>query len=225
MNPRSGPTTGRARHHQDGPGHYGRLPGHAQQQAGEHGPEGQGDGHAHHDQPDDDPPRMPPQLPQIQRHARVVEDDRHRQRDQRLERGPQQPLGVDVGGDRSRGEAGRQQEDDGGDPQAAGQHLRSDREGENKADSEQDLVGRHGSFQFPVGRFPVGSVSVRSRRRRRNIRSRLRSSFSTQDMSQPPVRRANDRKDASRPGSDPARSRSISRRARSERRRMVTPAW
>jgi hypothetical protein len=77
--PEQRPDHGGARYDQDGPGHHGRLPGQAQQQAGEHGTEGQGDRHAHHDQPDHDPPGMAVQLPQVQRHARVVEDDGHGQ--------------------------------------------------------------------------------------------------------------------------------------------------
>src|SRR5262249_27302382 len=73
----------------------------------------------------------------------VVEDHRDRQRDQRLESRPQQPLRVDIGSERARGEADRQQDDQRRDPQLAGQHLRSDRQHQDQAYPEQHLLGRH----------------------------------------------------------------------------------
>jgi hypothetical protein len=109
-----------------------------------------------------------------------------RQRYQRLEGGPQQALRVDVRGDGADGKAGRQQEDDSGDPQAAGENLRSDGERDDEAHSEQDLIGRHGSFPFSAVESFIRSVSFRSRRRRPNMRDSrhgLRSTFSTQDRS------------------------------------------
>jgi len=215
MKPSSGPDHRRARNHQDGAEHQGRPAGHVQQQAGEHSPEGQGDGHPHHDQPDHHPPGVAAQLSQVQRHARVVEDDGDRERNQRLEGAPQQLLRVDVGGDRTGDEAGRQQ-DDRRDLQKAGEHLRTGRQREDQAHPEQDLIGCHGSFQFSALRSSIGSPGPGSCRRRENSqRRRPASIFSTQRMSWPLVRRANPQKRASRPGSVSARSRSMPRRIRS----------
>jgi hypothetical protein len=66
---------------------------------------------------------------------------------QRLERRSEQVLRVDVGRQGARDEAGRQQEEERGNAQPAGQHLGADREKNNEAESDQDLCGRHASLR------------------------------------------------------------------------------
>jgi hypothetical protein len=65
-----------------------------------------------------------------------------------LERGPEQPLRVDVGRQGARDETGRQQDDDRRDAQPACQHLGADREYDDKANANQDLVCRHASLRW-----------------------------------------------------------------------------
>src|SRR5215831_5985197 len=81
--------------------------------------------------------------PPLQRQARVIQDHRHRQRHQRLERRPQQAVRVDVGGQRAGGEAHREQDDQRRDAQPARHHLGAHREHQDQAHPEQDLVGAH----------------------------------------------------------------------------------
>ena len=64
--------------------------------------------------------------------------------------------------------------------------------GDEHAD-QPDLAARHGSFQFSALRSLTRSPGLGSDRRRKNSQRRLRSIFSTQRMSRPPVRRANPR--------------------------------
>ena len=99
------------------------------------------------DQPDDHPADVALELPQVEAQAGVVQDDGHGQGHQRLEGGPEQSLRVDVGSQRTRDETDRQQHDDRGNAQAAGQYLGADREDENQADASQDLVGRHAALR------------------------------------------------------------------------------
>jgi hypothetical protein len=87
------------------------------------------------------------EFPQVEAEASVIEDDRHGQRHQRLERGTQQPFGVDIGRERTRDETGRKQHDERRDTQPAGHYLGADREYENQADADQDLVGGHPSLR------------------------------------------------------------------------------
>jgi len=87
------------------------------------------------------------ELAQLEAQARVVEDNRHRQGHQRLERRPEQVLRVDIRRQCARDEAGRQQHDEGGNAQPAGQYLRAAREQENQAHSDEDLVCRHAGLR------------------------------------------------------------------------------
>ena len=57
-----------------------------------------------------------------------------------------------------------------------------DGERDDEAHSEQDLIGRHGSFRFSAVQSFIHSVSFRSRRRP-NSQNRLRPISSTQDRS------------------------------------------
>jgi hypothetical protein len=118
---------GRSRHDQDRPGHQCGPAGHAQQQSREHRAKRPGHRDSEGDQPGHHAAGVPAQLPQIQPQAGVVQDDRHRQRHQRLEGRAQQQLRVDIRGERPGDEAGRQQDDDRRHSQPAGKDLRTHR--------------------------------------------------------------------------------------------------
>ncbi len=91
--------------------------------------------------------RVPGELAQLKPEARVVKDDRDRERDHRLEGRPEQLARSDITGQRARGEADGQQDDERGDAQAARQHLRSDREGNGQAQADEDLIRGHKRFK------------------------------------------------------------------------------
>jgi hypothetical protein len=112
-----------------------------------------GDQHAQDDQADHHPADVAPELPQVQTQARVIKNDGHGQGHQRLERGPQQPLGVDVGRQGTRDETGRQQHDERRNVQPGCQYLGADGEHENQANAGQDLVGRHARLRWCRGKF------------------------------------------------------------------------
>jgi len=57
--------------------------------------------------------------------------------------GAEQPVGVDVVGQRTGGEPHRQQHDQCRDAQQARHHLRGDREQHEQAHAHEDLIGRH----------------------------------------------------------------------------------
>jgi hypothetical protein len=133
----------RPRHHQDRAEHERRPGRHAQQRGGEHSSEGERDRHPDVDQAGDHAAGPPAQLSELQRQAGVIQDHRHRERDQRLERLPQQPLRINVGGQGARDETCREQDDQRRDTQPARQHLRAHREHQNQAHPEQDLVSAH----------------------------------------------------------------------------------
>ena len=92
-------------------------------------------------------PCPPQRAAQVQAQARVVQDDRHRQGHQRLERGPEQLVRIDVGSQGARDETDRQQHDDGRDAQPAGQYLGAHGEHENQAHTDQDLASGHPSLR------------------------------------------------------------------------------
>jgi conjugative relaxase-like TrwC/TraI family protein len=75
-------------HHQDHPGHQCGLGGHAEQEPGEHRGERPRDRHPHRDQAEHHPAGIPAQPGQVQPQARVIQDHRDRQRDQRLKGHP-----------------------------------------------------------------------------------------------------------------------------------------
>ena len=138
-------------HHQDRAGHQRRPGRHAQQRAGQHRGERHRDRHPPDHQAGYHAAGAPVHLAPLQRQAGVIEDHRHRERDQRLERRPQQALRVDVGGQRARGEARREQDDQRRDAQPARQHLRAHREHHDQAHPDQDLVGGHCLLSSPRG--------------------------------------------------------------------------
>jgi len=86
-------------------------------------------------------------LPHAEAQARVVEDDGHRQGHQRLEGRPEQVLRVDVAGQCTRDETGRQQHNDRGNAEAARQNLGPGGECENQADPDQNLVCCHAGLR------------------------------------------------------------------------------
>jgi len=88
-----------------------------------------------------------PELSQVEAQAGVVQDDGHGQGHQRLERGPEQLVRVDIGRQGARDEADRQQHDDRRNPEPAGQDLGADGEHKNQADTDQDLVSCHPSLR------------------------------------------------------------------------------
>jgi hypothetical protein len=106
-----------------------------------------GDEYPEDDQADHHLAGVTPQFAQIQPQARVIQDDRHRQGHQWLERRSKQVLWIDVARQRARDETGGQQEDERGNAQPAGKHLRADREQNNKSESDQDLCVCHASLR------------------------------------------------------------------------------
>jgi hypothetical protein len=143
-------------HHQDRARHQRRPGRHAQQRGGQHRGERHRDRHPPDHQAGYHAAGPPGHLAPLQRQAGVIKDHRHRERDQRLERRPQQMLRIDVGGQRARGEACREQDDQRRDTQPARQHLRAHREHQDQAYPEQDLVGAH-RLPFPASpSMPAG---------------------------------------------------------------------
>ena len=150
LDPLTGPDEGEQRAHhrgpgddQNGPGHQRRLLRHAQQHQRHAGGERNRDRDAEGDQPPDHAARVPRQLPQLESEARVVEDHGDRERDHRLEGRSQQLVGIDIAGQRARGEANGEQDDQRGDPQAAREHLGSDRERSDQAQADEGLIRGH----------------------------------------------------------------------------------
>ena len=145
-------------HHQDRASHQRRPARHAQQRAGQHRGERHRDRHPPDHQAGHHPAGAPLHLAPLQRQAGVIQDHRHRERDQRLERRAQQALRVDVGGERARDEACREQDDQRRDAQPARQHLRAHREHQDQSDPGQDLVGGHCLLSSPgFGGYVVAS--------------------------------------------------------------------
>jgi hypothetical protein len=136
----------RSRDDEDDSGHRRSPARHAEQRHSRGRGKRPGDQHSEHNKPDHHLAGVALELPQIEAKARVVKDDRHRQGHQRLECWPEQPLRVDVCSQRAGDETCRQQHNDRGNTQPAGQHLRADGEHEDQADADQHLVCRHVSF-------------------------------------------------------------------------------
>jgi hypothetical protein len=91
----------RAGHHENRPEHQRGRARHAQQRCGGERGKPPRDRHADRDQPDHRSTGMPTQFAQVQADAGVEQDQRHRQRHQRLERRAQQAVGVDGIGHRA----------------------------------------------------------------------------------------------------------------------------
>lgn len=86
---------------------------------------------------------MATQVTQTESESRVIEDHRHGERDERRERRTEQPVRIHVTGRRAGGEADRQQDDQRGQPQPGGEHLRADGEQGDQTEAQKVLLRRH----------------------------------------------------------------------------------